>query len=52
MSVQDTAQQLIDAAQAESDPFMRALLMATAGDYIAQSSLKDAAREHANGSAT
>lgn len=41
MSVQDTAQQLVDVAQAESDPFVRALLMATAGDYIAQASLRD-----------
>lgn len=49
MSIQDTAQKMVDAAQAEPDPFVRALLMAAAGEYVAQATMRAAAHDHTNG---
>lgn len=32
---EEVAQKVVDAANAESDPFLRAVLLATAGEYLA-----------------
>lgn len=37
---QDVAQKVIDAANQETDPFMRELLLATAGGYLAEKAWK------------